>query len=899
MAPRQRQASKKQLQRGGASKLFRPQNGSGAHHTPESHLKEPLAPQSPFSGVQICVYGAVFSLALLCYANTLSHDLVHDDIFAIEGNRDVRGESPLRNLLLDDFWGKPMWDNTSHKSYRPLCVITFRLNHMLHGLHPMGYHLVNILLHAVVSVLFTYVCQTVVFTEMMPTAVAGVLFATHPIHTEAVAGVVGRADLMACLFFLLSFLAFQRSIKQGKSGFAFTDRPGSLVLSLLLVVCALLSKEHGATVLGVFMVYDVMMTSRPGIYRVLITRRFGRGCMPLFKRCAVIVATVCVVLFLRVWMLQGHLPHFSEQDNPASFAPHLLTRFLTYSYLVFFNVWLLLCPLTLSYDWQMNSIPLVESLWDVRNLATITTVITLGFLAVSCIVVKKDQDRRVLVLGLSFLAIPFLPASNLFIRVGFVVAERILYIPSMGYCILCAHALSKLGGLSSKHGKTIMMIIVAVITLLYIGKTVTRNQVWKSRESLFRSGLETLPHNAKMHYNYANFLMDSGQKQDAIHHYQTSLRLWPDHASANNNLGTLLKDDPQQAEAHYRRAILINPAHVRAHFNLGSHLSKLGQFEDAELLFRRAIQLNPEFADVHTNLASLLEGKGQLLEAEQLYLNAITLEPKNGDYCNNYGAFLTNTGRNEDARIQYEECLHLQPNHTVTMGNQARLLRRLGQTSQAEQLFLRALSLERRAGLLESLGALYFNTDRPEKAHDAYREAVQLNPQSAETRTHYGQVLATLGKVEQAVKELQVALELDADYPEAHRQLASIYVLAGKHREGLKHATVALQLDPDADDARKAGLLFDIGNCLKELARDQQAIQSYREAVKLNPNLSSAHLNLGAMLHLKGDYAQARRHYNEALKLDPENHTLKQNIAKLNRAVERLKKKGKSQLEIN
>ncbi|XP_022111985.1 transmembrane and TPR repeat-containing protein 1-like [Acanthaster planci] len=892
MAPRQRQAIKKQQQRGAAAKLHRPPYGTVPSHSPQNPPKDSSWSPVPFPGVSICLYGAVFSVALLCYANTLNHNLVHDDIFAIQNNRDVRGDTPLRNLLVDDFWGKPMTDNSSHKSYRPLCVITFRLNYIIHGLHPFGYHLVNTVLHATVSVLFTYICQMVVFAEITPTAVTAVLFATHPIHTEAVAGVVGRAELMACLFFLLSFLAYERSIKQGKSGFAVTERPGSLVLSLSLAACALLSKEHGATVLGVSLTYDVLVTSRPVIYRVLITRRFGRGCMPLFKRCAVIVATVSVLLVLRVWMLQGHLPHFSEQDNPTSFAPHLMTRFLSYSYLIFFNIWLLLCPSTLSYDWQMNSIPLVESLWDVRNLATIIIFVIFGLLAVSCLVVTEDQERRVLVLGMSFLAIPFLPASNLFIRVGFVVAERILYIPSMGYCILFAHALSKLRGLIGKHGSTTLRLLVTVITLLYISKTVSRNQVWKSRESLFRSGLETLPHNAKMHYNYANFLMDSGQKQEAINHYRTSLRLWPDHASANNNLGTLLKDDPQQAEAHYRRAILINPNHVRAHFNLASHLSKYGHHGDAEVLFRRAIQLDPEFADVHTNLASLLEGKGQLLEAEQFYLNAITLEPKNGDFCNNYGAFLTNSGRYEDARIQYEECLHLQPNHTVTIGNLARLMRRLGQTSQAEQLFLRALSLERRAGLLESLGALYFNTDRPEKAEEAYREAIRLNPQSAESRTHYGQVLATLGKVKEAIRELHVALELDADFAEAHRQLASVYVLAGKHSEGLKHATVALQLDPNAEDVRKASLLFDIGNCLKELARDQEAIQSYQEAVKLNPRLSSAHLNLGAMLHLKGDFAQARRQYQEALKLDPDNRTLQQNIAKLDRAEKRLKKKG-------
>ncbi|XP_071791309.1 protein O-mannosyl-transferase TMTC1-like isoform X1 [Asterias amurensis] len=906
MAPRQRTVNKKlhhretsrpssSNKRVNAKPPSSSSNGASLGHRSQNGVEEHTASLFSTTRRNWLMYSSIFVLATLCYVNTLGYDLVHDDVFAIQNNRDVRPGTPLRNLLWDDFWGKPMSDNSSHKSYRPLCVLSFRLNYLVHELQPFGYHVVNIILHAVVSIVFTCVCQTVVFNELLPTAIAGIFFSSHPIHTEAVAGVVGRADVMACLFFLLSFLAYERSIKTSKSGFAVTVKPACLVLSLLLAVCALLSKEHGATILGVLVIYDVMVTSQPGVSRALITRRFGRGCMPLIKRSAITVATVLVLLLLRVWMLQGHLPHFSAQDNPASFAQHLLTRFLSYSYLVFFNVYLLLCPSTLSYDWQMDSIPLVETLWDVRNLATLLTFVSLGLLAVCSILLKKEDERKILVIGLSFLAVPFLPASNLVIRVGFVVAERILYIPSMGYCILCAHGLNKLRGVSSKYGTAAVAVLVTVISLLYAGKTVGRNQVWKSRESLFRSGLETLPHNAKMHYNYANFLMDSGQKEQAIHHYQTCLRLWPEHASANNNLGTLLKDNPEEAEAHYRNALRINPDHVRAHFNLASHLSKHGQVNDAEVLLYQTIRLDPEFADAHTNLASLLEAKGQLTEAEQLYLNAITLEPSNGDYCNNYGAFLTNTGRYEDAEAQYQECLRLQPNHTITLGNLARLLRKLGQTKEAEQLLLRALSLDKQAATLESLAALYFNTDRPEKASEAYREAIQLNPHNAQTRTHYGQVLASLRHVDKAIKELQSALEVDPAFADAHRQLASVYALAGKHKEGLRHASIALQLEPGAEQSKKAGILFEIGNFLKELGRDQDAIQSYEEALKLNPDLSSAHLNLGAMFHLRGEYSGARRHYTEALRLEPDNQTLLQNIAKLNRAEQRAAKQREQQ----
>ena len=119
------------------------------------------------------------------YLNTLSHELVFDDIPAIQFNKDLRPQASWSSLLVHDYWGTPLKDPLSHKSYRPLCVATFRLNYLLHELEPMGYHLVNILLHGVVCYLYVQLCG-LVLSEVWPALIAGLLFAVHPIHTEAV-----------------------------------------------------------------------------------------------------------------------------------------------------------------------------------------------------------------------------------------------------------------------------------------------------------------------------------------------------------------------------------------------------------------------------------------------------------------------------------------------------------------------------------------------------------------------------------------------------------------------------------------------------------------------------------------------------------------------------------------
>ena len=135
-------------------------------------------------------------IGVLLYINTLDCGYCFDDHSAIEYNKDLLPQTPWKKLLEDDFWGAPMSDIASHKSYRPLTVATFRLNYMLHELEPLGYHLVNVLLHSGVCYLYVLLCG-VVFSEVWPALIAGLLFAVHPIHTEAVSINLLKPQLVA------------------------------------------------------------------------------------------------------------------------------------------------------------------------------------------------------------------------------------------------------------------------------------------------------------------------------------------------------------------------------------------------------------------------------------------------------------------------------------------------------------------------------------------------------------------------------------------------------------------------------------------------------------------------------------------------------------------------------
>uniref|UniRef100_A0A182VCE3 DUF1736 domain-containing protein n=1 Tax=Anopheles merus TaxID=30066 RepID=A0A182VCE3_ANOME len=235
------------------------------------------------------------------------------------------------------------------------------LNYLTFGLRSVWFHATNVALHAAATVLFTRVCLTIAGLRQNFAILAGVLFAVHPIHTEAVTGIVGRADVLACIFFLISLLVYH-----GRSHHADMN---SIWLSIVLGGLSMLAKETGITVFLLNVAYDTYR-NWPALKRTVQDMRWSEETHQFGRRVSRVLLSMGVLLAVRLALLQGSLPRFSQQDNPTAFHPNLYVRLLTFCYLAAFNWWLLLCPSTLSHDWQMGSIPLVTTLSDPRNLIT-------------------------------------------------------------------------------------------------------------------------------------------------------------------------------------------------------------------------------------------------------------------------------------------------------------------------------------------------------------------------------------------------------------------------------------------------------------------------------------------------------------------------------------------------
>uniref|UniRef100_A0A8C1B6Y9 dolichyl-phosphate-mannose--protein mannosyltransferase n=1 Tax=Cyprinus carpio carpio TaxID=630221 RepID=A0A8C1B6Y9_CYPCA len=602
-------------------------------------------------------------VALICFINSYNGDFVFDDSEAIINNKDLNPDTPLSNIWKNDFWGSNLSSNSSHKSYRPLTVLTFRINYLLAGgLHPIGFHMLNVALHCVISVLMIDVFAILigglvhdgrgVKLNLSPKAsfLAALFFAAHPVHTESVAGIVGRADLLCALFFQLSFLVYCKAFQGGDKKFSVLW----IFSSILLCAVAMLCKEQGITVLGVNAAFDILMVCNLDIYE-LAHRLSG-----LLMRLVLLFLGGSFLLYAR-WRIMGTgPPSFTEVDNPASFAENVILRIVNYNYYYSLNAWLLLCPWWLCFDWSMGCVPLIKSATDWRIVWPLLLWCCLMGLVYQALCSQDSNKRRTLTFGLVLLVIPFLPASNLFFRVGFVIAERVLYLSSAGYCLILAYTVGYCSCHWKKHKR---LLKAATLTLLCVNvaRSAQRSQHWRSEQSLFTSALSVCPLNAKVHYNVGKNLADRGNQSAAV-------KLHPKYVHAMNNLGNILKErnELEEAEELLSSAVHIQPDFAAAWMNLGIVQNSLKKFDKAEQSYLNAIKFRKKYPDCYYNLGRLYADLNRSIDALNAWRNATMLKPDHSLAWNNMVILLDNTGNLAQAELIGKEALKILPkDHTI------------------------------------------------------------------------------------------------------------------------------------------------------------------------------------------------------------------------------------------
>ena len=224
-------------------------------------------------------------------------------------------------------------------------------------------------------------------------------------------------------------------------------------------------------------------------------------------------------------------------------------RQLSWAYLSFVNSWLLLNPWNLNIDWRFGAVPLINSLTDPLNLLTLLVLGCLTGLAAWSLSGRGERHRTVAI-SLSLLVLPYLPASNLFFPVGFVVAERVLYIPSMGFCMLVGFGAWQLvQTTTNKTLKNIIVCFIVYILAVQSVKTVARNPEWKSHIPLFESGIRLNPRNGLLLSNLGKELKEAGDWELAEKVLKRAVEVSPTHSGGHMNLGKIQFHSKRYSEA--------------------------------------------------------------------------------------------------------------------------------------------------------------------------------------------------------------------------------------------------------------------------------------------------------------------------------------------------------------
>jgi protein O-mannosyl-transferase len=503
--------------------------------------------------------------AVLPYLNSLHAEFTFDDVFLIRDNAAVHVR-PAAELLTYVYYPGSL--------YRPLTMLTYAANATL-GRDPFAYHVVNLALHVLVSLAVLFLAQRLLGSRLAAT-IAGLVFAVHPIHTEAVTGVVGRAELLAALGVLACLGAFWRA--RDSAG---VRRHLWTALALAAFAAAMLAKESAFTAIGLLAVLQWWTAPRgTPLFTPAVLRRRVAELLPYAA-----VAAAYLALRLTVVGGLGLIDTVGAVDNPLAHTD-VLTRLRTATIVLWQYLSVLTVPARLSADYSFNQIPLALSWSDPRFLAAAAL-----FAALLAGAVALAPRLPALIVAALFVAIPLALTANLLLPIGTIKGERLLYLPSVGWCL----AVGTLAALANRRHAGATAIVIVALVGTFATRTWLRNDDWRSDTTLFTATLASSPNSAKANYNGGVVLQRVGRLDEAAVYYRRALEILPGYASAAFGIGNVYRLKRLDAGAlhWYEQSLRSEPRSVETHTEIALLHLRHGELDAAEAAARSGLEIDP------------------------------------------------------------------------------------------------------------------------------------------------------------------------------------------------------------------------------------------------------------------------------------------------------------------
>jgi tetratricopeptide (TPR) repeat protein len=680
------------------------------------------------------VSGAViFLLVLVAYIPAYHAGFIWDDDMYVTNNPLLHEPGGLWKI----------WFSAHFQSqYFPLVYTTLRAEYALWGLNPVGYHVVNVVLHGMNALLVWAILRRL---DAPGAWLAAAIFAVHPVEVESVAWVTELKNTESTLFYLLAVLAWMKFIgsdltssrpaRSSRGEGDGTHLAGTAKIhnaspwwfyaaALMCQALALFSKTTACTLPAALVLTLWLRKERFNARRVFQIAPFvlmglGMG-------------------MVSIWW-EGHLGNYA-QELGLSFS--LLERTLIACHALWFYAAKLAWPANLAFSyarWQINANDLAQYFWPV---ACVAVAVLLWF--------KREKWPRMAIAAVVFFVAALSPLlgfiSEYTFRFSFV-ADHYQYTASVGLIALFAGMLST-GMAKWQAPREAQVLVVAALLMVLTLLTWRQAGVYGNLETLWRDTLKKNPESWMAHYNLGLCLAERGKGGEAIEEFQSAIKYNPRHAKARVNLGLELEKAGRTEEAisAYEGALQIEPNFPLAQYDLGTMLAEHGKYEEAVDHLRKAVQFNPKQVKAWDNLVLALAKDSKTNEALDSLKQEVAANPDNLPAMYNLAQGLASKGRLDEATEVYKQALKLSPSN---------------------------------ASILNNLGNTLFSAGRKDEGIGYLKKAIEVDPKNPSVCFNLAMMLAQKGDFEEAKKQLTEALRLKPDFVQAQQQLKALEAKSG------------------------------------------------------------------------------------------------------------------------
>jgi len=598
-------------------------------------------PKNPFLSKhgpknEILLLSLLAIIVVLIYTPSLTTPFIFDDISNIRDNPHIRIPAlSLENLVWAGFH--------SPIANRPVANISFALNYYANGYNPVGFHVVNVLIHIVSGFLLYFLAKATLASPALKSQYAQLgwipfftvfIWIVHPLQTQSVSYLVQRMNSLEAMFYILAILLYARFRLSEHSRLKWLLFAGCNGSGLL----AFGTKEISATLPVFIILYEWYffqgLKGRWGLRHLWVLLAAG------------LVVTLIALAYLKNDPIAQILSSYNYRDFT------LIQRVLTQFRVVLFYISLLIWPrpsrLNLDHDFALS-----YSLTDpISTLFAMLAILAL----IAAAVLTARRNRLISFCILWFFGNLAIESSVLGLELIF---EHRTYLPSM-------LAIMALVALTFRHFKPVWAAIIplCVAGTLFSAWTFQRNTVWADEIALYQDCAVKSPGKARSQNNLGAALVRHGRLSEAVVQFRNALAIKYDYADAHYNLGNALarQGDLEQAIHHFRESLRLEPKRLKALNNLGVALVLQGRYREAMDYLQAALKINPSDADVNSNIGFALMKQGDPEGAVQHLSRALEIDPNHVDALNNLGLVFMDQGRLEAAHQVFVRALRINPN---------------------------------------------------------------------------------------------------------------------------------------------------------------------------------------------------------------------------------------------